>query len=320
MPERQTGITVSIITPHYNSPDRLRALCNSMERQTVSLDQFEWIVVDDGSTTGDLDWIREYSGTLKIRFLHSEENRGRAATRNSGIREAEAPIIAFIDADMVVSPVWLESMVRGVQETESVVVGRMKPHPSLPRSAFNRYYHSRGAAKLTPGTEIPGKYFTAANAALPSDLLKRHGGFDESLRHWGGEDLELGLRLQSRGVRFYSQPGALAWHDHRVCWKEMDARYRRYGNCVVPELLVRYPEAKEALSLHLLDPPENEVDIKHFMLHYAVVSSVHPKMYKTLGRLVRMFPRFPWPDKVFDYLVFSSYSENYRNSQGGFNA
>ena len=145
----------SIITPHFQNELLLRKLCRSLEQQSVPFEQFEWIVVDDGSRQNYPTWIESYDGPLTLDFIKLNRNHGRAFARNSGIGKARGSILAFIDSDMVVSPNWLESLVDAVKLTGGIAVGSMSLDPSLRETPFLRYYHTRGAAKLQAGSEIP---------------------------------------------------------------------------------------------------------------------------------------------------------------------
>ncbi len=315
----------SIITAHYNTPERLFRLYNSLKYQTFPGDRFEWIIVDDGSPQGAPDlsnhkvhqslrapwcpsWINSQSSKLHFKLIQLSENQGRAKARNQGLKVAAGEILAFLDADMEVPPSWLEIIVRAVMECNGVVVGRLKPHPHLETTAFLRYYHTRGAAKLPPGAQIPGKYFVSSNAALLSKWLSKVGGFDESFPCWGGEDLDLGLRLEHAGAKIYSEPRAWAFHYHTQTWEQTEKRYLEYGALVVPVLLKRYSEAEHLLNLDLLRPPEIPIGLRQCLIRTIVTSLTKPKIYRIFRWLTTRCKHFPWCDLIFDFMIFYLYS------------
>lgn len=87
---------VSIIIPTYNRADVLPASVESVLRQTYS--DFELLLVDDGSTDHTESVINSIPDS-RIRYLRLSENRGVAAARNEGIRQAAYDYIAFQDSD-----------------------------------------------------------------------------------------------------------------------------------------------------------------------------------------------------------------------------
>ncbi len=86
---------VSVIIPSYNRRPMLKEAVDSVLAQ--DFEDFELIVVDDGSTDGTTDEIKAYGGRVKL-FRHPE-NRGVSAGRNSGIVHARGKYIGFLDSD-----------------------------------------------------------------------------------------------------------------------------------------------------------------------------------------------------------------------------
>ncbi len=97
---------ISVVIAAHNQRDRLRLVLNGLAVQTLSEDQFEVIVVDDGSTDGTGDFLREYEQIpIKVIFLNT--NVGRCRARNIGIAEARGDLVAFLDGDALPAPDWL---------------------------------------------------------------------------------------------------------------------------------------------------------------------------------------------------------------------
>ncbi|MGV1099559.1 glycosyltransferase family 2 protein [Thiovibrio sp. JS02] len=85
---------VSVIIPTYNREGFLAKAIDSVLAQTFR--HFELIVVDDGSTDNTAALVASYGSAVRYLF---QENRGPAAARNHGIREARHGLLAFLDAD-----------------------------------------------------------------------------------------------------------------------------------------------------------------------------------------------------------------------------
>ncbi|MCB2198098.1 glycosyltransferase [bacterium] len=308
-------IDVSIITTHRGDPLRLTNLLSSLERQSYPLDRVEWVVVDDASPEGAPSWFQLYEGPLDIVPIALEENLGRAKARNLAIKKARGKILAFIDGDMEAGSVWLEMLVRGVKTSGGVVLGCHDPHPSLPDTAWIRYYHSRGAHKHQPGDAIPGRYYASGDSALHAKLIKEHGVFDERFSSWGGEDLEFGFRLEKAGIPFSYEPRARILHNHYRDWKEAERNYLHYGDEAIPLLLDIHPELADHLSLTRLLGPSSD-DWLSFVKYNLLRQSCKPFVYNLLKAVTLRCPRLPWPDKVFDFMIFYLYSRSFRAQHG----
>ena len=102
-------ITLSIIIPSFNKADFIRETLNSVRHQTF--DNWEAIVVDDGSTDNSIAIIKEYcSKDSRIQFVKREqEPKGGSACRNIGIEHAKGTYIIFLDADDILASNCLQS-------------------------------------------------------------------------------------------------------------------------------------------------------------------------------------------------------------------
>ena len=89
---------VSIITPVFNCEGHVKYTIESVQNQSYS--NWEMIIVDDASTDGTVEIIREYAALDKrIRYSLLKENSGSAIARNVGLKMARSNYIAFLDSD-----------------------------------------------------------------------------------------------------------------------------------------------------------------------------------------------------------------------------
>lgn len=103
--------TVSVITPVYNGERFLRPALDSLLAQTFQ--DWEHIVVDDGSTDGTASILASYTDPRLIKLRQA--NAGEAAARNAGLDQARGDYIAFLDADDLYRPEALADFVRFMQ-------------------------------------------------------------------------------------------------------------------------------------------------------------------------------------------------------------
>jgi len=108
-------VNFSVIVCCYNYARFLPNALRTLQAQTI--DDFELLIVDDGSTDNTKAVVREWSGLFQncvyIQKLHS----GLADSRNFAVRHASGTHIAFLDADDLWSPAYLESVLRVFQTT-----------------------------------------------------------------------------------------------------------------------------------------------------------------------------------------------------------
>ncbi len=99
---------VSIIIPLYNAEKYIEQCINSAFNQTYT--NIEIIVVNDGSTDASLDIINKHPQINKIKVI-TQENKGAAAARNTGLTHANGDFIQFLDADDVLEPNKIEAQI-----------------------------------------------------------------------------------------------------------------------------------------------------------------------------------------------------------------
>src|SRR5262245_39167298 len=102
---------VSVIIPTYNRLDRLKRVLLHLEQQYYPLNDFEVVVVSDGSNDGTDAYLRTVSTPLRL-IAVSQANQGVAAARNHGIQRATGELALFLDDDVVPTPQLIAEHVR----------------------------------------------------------------------------------------------------------------------------------------------------------------------------------------------------------------
>ena len=207
--ERSTRPKVAVAIPtHYRSTLLERVLV-ALEKQTLSSEEFEVVVVDDGTdeeTAAVLARFREAT-QLNLRTLRTEPGQGPAVKRNRAWRSTAAPIVAFTDDDCVPDPEWLRAGLAAFGDEARIVVGRTKaPEEQLALSAqaFSRVMDVASA-----------DLYETCNVFYRRRELVAVGGFDERFRLPNGEDTNLGLAVRELGVDAIFAPDAVVHHDVR---------------------------------------------------------------------------------------------------------
>ena len=194
----------SVVIPTFNELPRLLECLHGLEQQRYPRDQFEIVVVDDGSTDGTAESLRDFKRktTLQLTCL-SQENRGPAAARNAGIAVAKGELIASLDSDCVPEPDWLAEFLKGFSEERIAGVGGVCH--LRPPTMVNRYlmHYRIFQPKVRQGRVV---YIVTGNCCFRRNALVEVGGFNECIRKPGGEEPELCHRLLTKGYELKFNP------------------------------------------------------------------------------------------------------------------
>ena len=225
---------ISVILPVHNRADVLGRAIQSVLDQTLK--NFELVIVDDGSTDDSVAVARSF-GDPRIQVIELGKNRGGNVARNTGVRAAKAPLIAFLDSDDTYLSEKLSQVVTEFQDLpdlELLVDSFLKVQPSgarvvrknpviRDRERFRRALFTRILWKATP------------SISARKSAIERAGMFDETLRRL--QDFDFLIRI--------SEVANCASTD-RVLWvKYWDANAISAQDNMIPanvELVRRHPE------------------------------------------------------------------------------
>ena len=111
---------ISIITPAYNCKISIKSTFDSVLSQTFS--NWEWIIVDDCSTDGSFEYIKELTkGDSRIIVLQTPSNGGSAVARNIGLKHATGKYITFLDSDDLLDPNYLECQLEFIKDNGPLI-------------------------------------------------------------------------------------------------------------------------------------------------------------------------------------------------------
>ena len=191
-------VQFTVVIPLYNKAAEIRATFNSVFAQTFS--DFKVIVIDDGSTDHGAQIVKEFTDT-RLRLI-GQKNQGVGPARNTGVKEAKSPFIAFLDADDYWCPEHLENL--------NALIHRF-PQAQWMATAYEKAFTPNLIKPVdTPLRSFPQgwqgavpDYFAMAKKDAPAwtsalcfskDFFQNLGGFDPAITMRAGEDTDLWIR------------------------------------------------------------------------------------------------------------------------------
>jgi GT2 family glycosyltransferase len=214
--------SVSVVVLNYNGRQHLEPCFESLLALDYPSDRLELVCVDNGSTDGSVELMRERFP--QVRLVETGTNLGFAGGNNAGARAAQGGIVAFLNNDTRVPSNWLRPLVRPLAEepdlacTGSKIVswdGRLLEFCGGAVN-FLGYGFQEGFGSLYPKDcrQQREVLFVCGGAmAIRRDLFLEVGGFDEDFFAFY-EDSDLGWRLWILGYRVLSVPGSVVYHRH----------------------------------------------------------------------------------------------------------
>ncbi len=239
-------IKVSVIIPAYNAMAFLPSTLESVLHQTF--DDFEVIIVNDGSSDKIEDWISKIVKDPRVKLI-SQENQGLAGARNTGLINAQGEYIAFLDADDIWDRTKLEKQVRTLEENPEVGL------------VYNwvKLMDDIGQLKaITRANEVEGEVWEkllehnivecGSVAMVRRICYEEVGFFDQSLPSSYGEDWDMWLRIAVLYPFKCIRESLVYYRDHPSSlsknWMAMEQSYR----IIIEKAFQSAPENRQYLK------------------------------------------------------------------------
>jgi len=212
----------SVIILTWNGRDLLDECLESVLSQSFT--DFETIVVDNGSTDGTVDFLRERWGE-RIRLVAMPCNRGFAGGNNAGIREARGTYIVLLNNDTAVDPGWLSALSGAIRRHPDAGMFTPKILNYYRRDEIDNTGHviypdglARGRHRLE---KDDGRFDEEGEVLHPSgcagvykrEMFEFIGLLDDAFFAYG-EDVDLGLRARWAGWGCRYVPDAVVYHKY----------------------------------------------------------------------------------------------------------
>jgi len=223
---------VTIVTVNYNGKKFLAECMDSLKALEYPEGGFEVVMVDNASSDGSSDFIRENYPWVKL--IVTDRNLGFAGGNNVGMKLSEGDFVALVNNDTKVDPAWLIEMVKVAESDPRVGIATSKmlfmDRPNIINNAGsfvlpNGWGSDRGFEQEDKGQfEVVEEVFSACGASmlLRKSMLDEIGLFDESFFCYY-EDVDLSWRARLAGWKIVYTPLSFLYHKHSgtsVEWSE----------------------------------------------------------------------------------------------------
>jgi glycosyltransferase involved in cell wall biosynthesis len=220
---------VSVIVPTYQRARLLGNCLQAIAAQRFPREQFEVVVVDDGSEVSPRDVVAQFSRSLDVRLIE-QRNAGPGSARNAGARAARGAYIAFTDDDCLPDPLWLSAIAAHIEAHPGLAVGGsiinvleegLCSTASQMLIDFLYEYYNENADD--------SRFFITSNLTFPADAFRALGGFDVTFPLAGGEDRDMCDRWREHGHQLTYAPDAIVRHAHALRLLSFCRQHFNYG-------------------------------------------------------------------------------------------
>jgi GT2 family glycosyltransferase len=217
LPERPS---VSVVVPTYRDWEGLECCLKALVPQHYPRDRYEVLVVNNAPqevAPAGIPWPDNA-------WLVDEAKPGSYAARNRGIAEAQGEVLAFLDADCVPEPGWLESALACLEtQGADLVAGHItltyRAARLSPAECYEKAFAFRQAKNVEQGLAV------TANLVVRREVLEVVGGFNEHMM--SGGDFEWTRRATSAGFKLVYCPDAVVGHPARSTLASLVQKARR---------------------------------------------------------------------------------------------
>ncbi|MES2575007.1 MAG: glycosyltransferase [Bacteroidota bacterium] len=231
----------SLIIPVYNRPDEVDELLESLSQQDYN-ENFEVVIIEDGSSVRCDDVVRKYAGKLHLSYRY-KENSGPGDSRNYGMRNASGDYFIIFDSDCIIPKNYLTEVSKALKENYVDCFGG--PDKALDSfSDIQKAINFAMTSFLTTGgirggSEKIDKFQPRSfNMGLSQKAFEASNGFGNI---HPGEDPDLSIRLWNLGFETRLFPKAFVYHKRRIDWDKFTIQVNKFGKAR-PILNSWYPQ------------------------------------------------------------------------------
>lgn len=253
--DNDTVMRAAVVVPTHQRRDLVLDVVAALEAQSEGRGSFEVAIVCDGCTDGTAEALRGLRSGGPIAVIEQPRS-GAATARNRGAAATTAPLLIFLDDDMIADPDLVRAhLAAHARRPESVVLGAIPVHPRSRRSFLSEGLSGWAARRdrrlASPGETPRFDDVLSGHLSIARTSFQGLGGFDTRWTAggtFGGEDIEFGWRVVAGGFEVVYAAGAVA---HQVYDKSFASLCRNIRQGAAADALLArvHPEAAPSLVL-----------------------------------------------------------------------
>ena len=191
---------LSFVIPAFNEERNLPRLISSIREYIRNEFEYEIIVIDNGSTDGTVAMAKEIADKILV-----DPVLNIGGLRNLGASVSEGKVLVFLDADVRLTPKWIQTF-KSIYEKVISTRGMFGSWVKIPEnpSWIEKYWFG-------PLEKREFSHVNSAHMIITKELFDELGGFDEYLET--GEDYDFSVRVKKQGLIIYNEPELEVIHD-----------------------------------------------------------------------------------------------------------
>lgn len=219
-------IKVSVCIATWKRADKLKEIVLLLEKQTLSQEEYEIIIVDSKSPDHTSQVVKSLQDIYKNIIYVWDAKNILATKRNVGVENARGKVVVFMDDDVYPTADFVKAHYEAnIKSENTFFCGQIR----FPKEmvAISNYYFFRDQQHLKDsdiGKDLAFNKIVVMNLSFKKEYYGKTGGVDEDFVGYGGEDIEFGWRVKKAGYSLRYLPEALAIH------KEDSSTIKEYGN------------------------------------------------------------------------------------------
>ena len=238
----------SFVIPVFNRPDEVDELLESLTKQ--SLQDFEVLIVEDGSSLPCQEVAERYADALNVRYF-MKENSGPGGSRNYGVERAKGEYVIILDSDVVLPEGYLQAVDAELNAAPCDAFGgpdraheSFTPMQKAINYAMTSFFTTGG---IRGGKKKMDKFYPRSfNMGVRRTVYAALNGFS-NMRF--GEDIDFSTRIFEQGYACRLFPEAWVWHKRRTDLRKFFKQVHNSGIARI-NLYKKYPESLK--TVHLL--------------------------------------------------------------------
>jgi GT2 family glycosyltransferase len=219
----------SVIVPTYHRHDSLQRCLSALAEQTFAREEFEVLIVDDGSAEPPRSLVARFAATMDVRLIEAKHG-GPAAARNGGAAAARGQYLVFTDDDCIPDRNWLSALAAATDASPGCAVGGAvinalrdglcSTASQLLIDFLYEYYNVDANG---------GRFFITANLTFPAEQFLAAGGFDVTFPLAAAEDRDMCDRWLELGHEIVYCEEAVVRHAHALRLGSFAQQHFNYG-------------------------------------------------------------------------------------------